>query len=630
MSTTMKTPGVYIQELDAFGNSVVPVPTAVPAFIGYTEKTSYNGKSLLNKSVKVTSLAQFLSIFGSNPPEVKYTLTGALLPERLTELQTEVDGTAATLAAANKIVTEVTDAGGEATDEQTAAVTKATEENTEAQTNLEAAKTNDNIKVLLEAQATIDGLTEGNEPSDGQLKALGDAQSTFANEIKNADFVDHGYAYSLAQKSINFRLYSAMKFFYENGGSACFVMTIGGYNYDNASIKDTTAFTDAITLLEKEQEPTMLVIPDAVEVFDSNVTHTNTSKDKYYEQRYKNAYSLQNAMINHCGGMMSRIAILDIPGGYIPPGTSITSVQQFRTSVSPENPKFNSYAAAYYPWLNTTVYQSSEISYKNIDQGSYETLQSLLENEFTDPNTGIVLQDIQEYIAAYDPDSSKVESGKVRKADKVLQNVSKSYQLLLKGVMTQMNLIAPSAGMAGIYTSVDNNEGVWKAPANVGMQSTVSPAISIDHSQQEDLNMPINGKSICAIRAFTGRGNLVWGARTLDGNSNDWRYINVRRTMIFLEQSVKEAAKTYVFAPNDASTWTNVKSMISNFLTGVWKQGGLVGPKPASAFSVSVGLGSTMTGDDILNGIMRVSVKVAISHPAEFIEITFQQQMQEA
>jgi len=625
MSTTMKTPGVYIQELDAFGNSVVPVPTAVPAFIGYTEQTSYNGKSLLNKAVKVTSLAQFLSIFGSNPPEVKYNLTAALLPERLTELQAEVDGTAKTLVAAEAVVTE---AGADVTQEQTDAATKAKDENDEAVGNLNAAKTNVNIKALLDAQAAIDGLADGTEPSDDQLKALGDAQSVFANEIKNADFVDHGYAYSLAQKSINFRLYSAMKFFYENGGAACFVMTIGGYDYSNASITDTTAFTNAITLLEKEQEPTMLVIPDAVEVFDAGVTDTN--QDNYYEQRYKNAYSLQNAMINHCGGMMSRIAVLDIPGGYIPPGVSTTSVQQFRTSVEPENPKYNSYAAAYYPWLNTTVYQSSEITYRNIDQGSYETLQTLLNNEFTDPNTGIVLHDIQEYIAAFNIDPALVESGEVRKSDKVLQNVSKSYQLLLKGVMTHMNLIAPSAGMAGIYTSVDNNDGVWKAPANVGMQSTVSPAISIDHSQQEDLNVPLSGKSICAIRAFVGRGNLVWGARTLDGNSNDWRYINVRRTMMFLEQSVKDAAKAYVFAPNDASTWTNVKSMISNFLTGVWKQGGLVGPKPASAFSVTVGLGSTMTNDDILNGIMRVSVKVAVSHPAEFIEITFQQQMQEA
>ena len=93
---------------------------------------------------------------------------------------------------------------------------------------------------------------------------------------------------------------------------------------------------------------------------------------------------------------------------------------------------------------------------------------------------------------------------------------------------------------------------------------------------------------------------------------------------------MKDAAKAYVFAANDATTWVNVKSMISNFLIGVWKQGGLVGPKAASAFSVTFGLGSTMTNDDIQNGIMRVSVKVAVSHPAEFIEITFQQQMQEA
>ena len=154
MSTTMKTPGVYIQELDAFGNSVVPVPTAVPAFIGYTEKTSYNGKSLLNKAVKVTSLAQFLSIFGSNPPEVKYNVTATLLPERLTELQTEVNGTAATLEAANAVVTE---AGTDVTQEQTDAAAKAKAENDEAIANLAAAETNTNIKALLDAQAAIDG-----------------------------------------------------------------------------------------------------------------------------------------------------------------------------------------------------------------------------------------------------------------------------------------------------------------------------------------------------------------------------------------------------------------------------------------------------------------------------------------
>ena len=97
--------------------------------------------------------------------------------------------------------------------------------------------------------------------------------------------------------------------------------------------------------------------------------------------------------------------------------------------------------------------------------------------------------------------------------------------------------------------------------------------------------------------------------------------------MIFLEQSCKLAANAYVFAPNDKNTWEAVKAMISSFLNDVWKQGGLQGATAAEAFSVECGLGSTMTSEDILNGFMNVTVKVAIVRPAEFIVLTFQQQM---
>ena len=353
--------------------------------------------------------------------------------------------------------------------------------------------------------------------------------------------------------------------------------------------------------------------------------------DDYLQERFAQAYSLQNAMINHCGKMMNRVAILDIPRGYeeSDPGSK-TPVGQFRDSVTPADPKSNSYAAVYYPWLHTTVYGSSEISALNVDQGSFEQVQKLLTKGHTNWKTGEVPSDIDNLIKEFDKDKVAENEDKLMEAHKALQNISSAYKLLMKAITEEMNLMPPAAGMAGIYTSVDNNDGVWKAPANVGIQATVKPAIPIDHAQQEDLNMPVNGKSVCAIRAFVGRGNLVWGARTLDGNSNDWRYINVRRTLIFLEQSVKEAAKAFVFAPNDASTWVTVKSMISNFLTGVWKQGGLVGPKPSDAFSVAVGLGSTMTQDDILNGFMNITVKVAVSRPAEFIVITWQQKQQEA
>ena len=100
--------------------------------------------------------------------------------------------------------------------------------------------------------------------------------------------------------------------------------------------------------------------------------------------------------------------------------------------------------------------------------------------------------------------------------------------------------------------------------------------------------------------------------------------------MIMLEQSVKAAAKAYVFEPNDSNTWTTMKSMIDSFLYNQWKKGALVGSSPEDAYSVSVGLGATMTPDDILEGILRITVLVAISRPAEFIEITFQQQMQKS
>ena len=97
--------------------------------------------------------------------------------------------------------------------------------------------------------------------------------------------------------------------------------------------------------------------------------------------------------------------------------------------------------------------------------------------------------------------------------------------------------------------------------------------------------------------------------------------------MTFLEQSCKLAARAYVFQPNVKNTWEAVKSMIGSFLTMVWKEGGLMGAVASDAFSVNCGLGSTMTGDDILNGFMLVTVGVAVVRPAEFIILTFQQQM---
>jgi phage tail sheath protein FI len=190
--------------------------------------------------------------------------------------------------------------------------------------------------------------------------------------------------------------------------------------------------------------------------------------------------------------------------------------------------------------------------------------------------------------------------------------------------------VPPSAAVAGIWASVDAQRGVWKAPANVALAAGLEPAYPINTHEQEGMNAPADGFAINAIRAFPGKGVLIWGARTLDGNSADWRYVSVRRTMIMIEQSAKLGVRSYVFEPNDANTWVTVKSMLGNFLFNLWKQGALAGAKPEEAFSIQCGLGSTMTGEDILEGRLRVTILAALLKPAEFMIITFQQQMQAA
>ncbi len=197
-------------------------------------------------------------------------------------------------------------------------------------------------------------------------------------------------------------------------------------------------------------------------------------------------------------------------------------------------------------------------------------------------------------------------------------------------VLTDRRHVPPSGAIAGIYTMVDNNRGVWKAPANVSLSGAADLAVHINNDQQTDLTMPVDGKAINAIRVFAGMGLLVWGARTLDGNSLDWKYINVRRTITMIENSIKNGSSWVVFEPNDANTWVRVKSMIENYLTLLWRDGALPGAKPEEAFDVQIGLGSTMTASDILEGRLAVTIKLAVVRPAEFIMISFVHKMQQS
>lgn len=192
-------------------------------------------------------------------------------------------------------------------------------------------------------------------------------------------------------------------------------------------------------------------------------------------------------------------------------------------------------------------------------------------------------------------------------------------------------ILPPSSLIAGVYAKVDSNIGVWKAPANISLNYVVKPTVKITNDMQDRLNVDtIAGKSINAIRSFTGKGTLVWGARTLAGNDNEWRFVSVTRFFNMVEESVKNATQQFVFDPNDANTWVKVRAMIENFLILQWRAGALAGAKPEQAFYVRVGLGQTMTAMDVLEGKMIVEIGMAVVRPAEFIILKFSHKMQES
>jgi len=208
-------------------------------------------------------------------------------------------------------------------------------------------------------------------------------------------------------------------------------------------------------------------------------------------------------------------------------------------------------------------------------------------------------------------------------------NSCKEYKSIKKIIADKLSVLPVTPAIAGLYTRVDSTQGVWIAPANKNLNSVIEPTIKITNKEQENLNVDAtSGKSINAIRSFRGIGSaIVWGERTLDGNSPEWRYINVKRLFILIEQSIKKAAFKVVFKPNVPLTWSIVKASINNFLTNLWRRGALEGATPAEAFSVYCGLGETMDQNDINEGIMRIQVAAAPSRPAEFIIISFEQKM---
>jgi hypothetical protein len=186
--------------------------------------------------------------------------------------------------------------------------------------------------------------------------------------------------------------------------------------------------------------------------------------------------------------------------------------------------------------------------------------------------------------------------------------------------------VPPSGHIIGVYARTDVERGVHKAPANAVLRG-INPAdgLAADLTRRhQDL---LNPKGINALRFFPGMGNRVWGARTLSSDSS-WKYVNVRRLFIFLEESIEEGTQWVVFEPNAEPLWALVKQTVENFLGDVWRSGALAGTTPDEAFFVACDR-TTMTESDLANGRLICVIGVAPVFPAEFVIFRIQQKTRE-
>jgi phage tail sheath protein FI len=173
--------------------------------------------------------------------------------------------------------------------------------------------------------------------------------------------------------------------------------------------------------------------------------------------------------------------------------------------------------------------------------------------------------------------------------------------------------LPPSGFLAGIYARVDAGRGVWKAPANEIIEGATGFESAVNQAQQEVLNP----EGVNCLRFFKGRGFLVWGARTLTSDP-EWKYVNVRRHVSYLEHSIDGGTRWAAFEPNDERLWAHVRRAVEDFLLNEWRAGALPGAKPEAAFFVRCDR-TTMTQDDLDNGRLVCLVGVAPLRPAEFV-----------
>lgn len=465
---------------------------------------------------------------------------------------------------------------------------------------------------LLNTPIRIRSLLEFEQFFGGDAKHKFDVDAAKSGQATDVKLATKGYIVS--QSSPNFLLYRSLCMFFKNGGEECTVVSVGSYHNGI----NVTSILAGLAAIKGEARSSIIAIPDIVALDNVN-----------------ECTFIQQTLLSQCSqDTYKRFAILDIFQGYSATSSSLPNdcINEFRNKITGAD---LSYAAAYYPWLVTTVINNEDLGFSLFNNiPSVRKLLSLeLTKIFPRLNRQAIakqrkIQFLIDSIADEDLSTlSQVQRNEQQQAHQTLLTLSPFYSLMLQRIIEKLNLLPPSGAVCGSYSMVDRNRGVWKAPANVALSSVISPCQALNNEQQQWLNVDPSGKSVNVIRSFISKGVLIWGARTLAGDNNEWRYINVRRTIMMIEVSVLNGLKAVVGEPNDHNLWSKSKVMIETFLTQLWQAGALVGAKPEQAYFVKIGLNNSMTNTDILEGRLIVQLGIAMVRPAEFIVRKVEQKM---
>lgn len=674
MATSYKTPGVYVEEIPKLPPSVAQVETAIPAFIGYTQRASKNGESLLNIPTEVESLVEFETWFGGayqyRPGDIN-----VVLDEGNNFAVTEVEYTDKVFYLYDAMRLFYDNGGGKCY-----VVAVGLHE--------------DDIftgGMLDDSADLVDGLRELEKYDEPTIIVIPDAVSLPAPQLyglqqavlaqcaklqdrvgvldlnENANDLDYDEVIDEFRDNIGI---SNLKY-----GMAYTPWLLTSY----ARTVDFDIFRDNVFDLTDQAIDLSKDITTDIQMNTAVVTATNASEDL---ERLRNDVNTLQASTNITAKEKYntlRTAVMRADAA----GTE-TAFRALMTHVRTLAMVFPAWAANATQMLNEDLRKAINAAAYDPQEGLRRYVTDLIALEKNtaiddllanfsfaayndvpladaDSWLGMDVADIPANPANYGttgtdaakrstvitalPDVDLIFNGLYEFLQKMVQSAATYKKMaqdalyanhpvvsnIVKAIIVRLSKTPPSGAIAGIYARVDNARGVWKAPANESINSVIGPSVQITADQQAEMNVdPVAGKSINAIRTFTGKGTLVWGARTLAGNDNEWRYVSVRRFFNMVEESSKKASEPFVFEPNDANTWVKVQGMLENFLTILWRQGALQGAKPEHAFYVAVGLGKTMTALDILEGRMIVEIGMAVVRPAEFIILRFSHKMAES